>query len=176
MFENSPFEINENSEKRYYHGWINALVRFYYFIQEGFNQLNNGRNLLYSLILLAGYLGIKEGKNLFYEKDGKNGLSEVAHKFITGILHYAKDLCLLTCPSVNAYRRLDPAFEAPNEIKVSSVDRGSMVRIPIGNERSARMEIRTVAPDARPGRTRLESARRSPTRPPGAPCARLDRG
>ncbi|MEK7672679.1 MAG: glutamine synthetase family protein [Patescibacteria group bacterium] len=92
----------------------------------------------------------KEGKNLFYEKDGKNGLSEVAHKFITGILHYAKDLCLLTCPSVNAYRRLDPAFEAPNEIKVSSVDRGSMVRIPIGNERSARMEIRTVAPDANP--------------------------
>ena len=40
--------------------------------------------------------------------------------------------------SVNAYRRLDPHFEAPNQIKASAVDRGSMVRVPIGNERSSR--------------------------------------
>ncbi len=52
--------------------------------------------------------------------------------------------------SVNAYRRLDPHFEAPNQIKVSAVDRGSMVRIPIGNERSVRLEVRSVAPDANP--------------------------
>ena len=52
--------------------------------------------------------------------------------------------------SVNAYRRLDPHFEAPNQIKASAVDRGSMVRIPIGNERSARVEVRSVAPDANP--------------------------
>jgi glutamine synthetase len=31
---------------------------------------------------------------------------------------------------VNAYRRLDPHFEAPNQIKASAVDRGSMIRIP----------------------------------------------
>jgi len=30
------------------------------------------------------------------------------------------------------------------------VDRGSMIRIPIGNERSARVEVRSVAPDANP--------------------------
>ena len=52
--------------------------------------------------------------------------------------------------SVNAYRRLDPHFEAPNQIKASAVDRGSMVRIPIGNERSSRVEVRSVAPDANP--------------------------
>jgi glutamine synthetase len=51
---------------------------------------------------------------------------------------------------VNAYRRLDPHFEAPNQIKASAVDRGSMVRIPIGNERSARVEVRSVGPDANP--------------------------
>ena len=39
-------------------------------------------------------------------------------------------------PSVNSYRRLDPHFEAPNQIKASPVDRGSMIRIPIGNESS----------------------------------------
>ena len=52
--------------------------------------------------------------------------------------------------SVNAYRRLDPHFEAPNQIKASAVDRGSMIRIPIGNEKSMRVEVRSVAPDANP--------------------------
>jgi glutamine synthetase len=52
--------------------------------------------------------------------------------------------------SVNAYRRLDPHFEAPNQIKASPVDRGSMIRIPIGNEKSMRVEVRSVAPDASP--------------------------
>src|SRR6185503_4209550 len=60
------------------------------------------------------------------------------------------DICLALNASVNAYRRLDPHFEAPNQIKASPVDRGSMVRIPIGNEKSARVEVRSVGPDANP--------------------------
>ena len=51
---------------------------------------------------------------------------------------------------MNAYRRLDPHFKAPNQIKASAVDRGSMIRIPIGNEKSMRVEVRSVAPDANP--------------------------
>ena len=51
---------------------------------------------------------------------------------------------------MNAYRRLDPHFEAPNQIKASPIDRGSMIRIPIGNEKSMRVEVRSVAPDANP--------------------------
>ena len=43
-----------------------------------------------------------------------------------------------------------PLMQAPNEIKASAVDRGSMIRIPMGNEQSARIEVRTVAPDANP--------------------------
>ena len=77
-------------------------------------------------------------------------LSESANRFATGILYYGQDLCLTINSSVNAYRRLDPAYEAPNEIKMSATDRGSMIRIPIGNEKSARIEVRTVAPDANP--------------------------
>src|SRR6202035_5806965 len=37
-----------------------------------------------------------------------------------------------------------------NQIKASAVDRGSMIRIPIGNEKSMRVEVRSVAPDANP--------------------------
>ncbi len=92
----------------------------------------------------------KDGVNLFYDGERKYNLSETAHRFLTGVLFYAKDLCLVMNPSVNAYRRLDPHYEAPNEIKVSAVDRGSMVRIPIGNAKSSRIEVRTVAPDANP--------------------------
>lgn len=92
----------------------------------------------------------KDGKNVFFDAADKNKLSKDAYRFLSAILYYGNDLCLLMNPSVNAYRRLDPAFEAPNEIKVSSIDRGAMIRIPIGNEKSARIEVRTVAPDANP--------------------------
>ncbi len=46
--------------------------------------------------------------------------------------------------------RLDPHFEAPNQIKASATDRGSMVRVPIGNSKSMRVEVRSVGPDANP--------------------------
>ncbi|MCC6751542.1 MAG: glutamine synthetase [Deltaproteobacteria bacterium] len=90
------------------------------------------------------------GRNLFYDKDGKHGLSAVGWDFIGRILESGNDLCLGLNASVNAYRRLDPHFEAPNQIKASAIDRGSMVRIPLGNERSARIEVRSIGPDANP--------------------------
>jgi glutamine synthetase len=89
----------------------------------------------------------RKGKNLFYEKAGQDGVSKLAWDFIDRILNSASDICLVLNPSVNAYRRLDPHFEAPNQIKVSAIDRGSMIRIPLGNERSARIEVRSVGPD-----------------------------
>ena len=92
----------------------------------------------------------KDGQNIFWDADGKERLSSTAWRFITGILAHGKDLCMIMNSSVNAYRRLDPNYEAPNEIKASAIDRGSMVRVPMGNEKSARMEVRTVAPDANP--------------------------
>jgi len=92
----------------------------------------------------------KDGKNLFHDKKGEHGLSDMAWGFVNRILHNANDICLVLNSSVNSYRRLDPHFEAPNQIKVSPKDRGSMVRIPIGNEKSARIEVRSIAPDANP--------------------------
>jgi glutamine synthetase len=90
----------------------------------------------------------KEGKNLFWDPKGEEKLSAFGWEFVDRILTHGNDLCLLLNPSVNAYRRLDPHFEAPNQIKASAVDRGSMIRIPIGNEKSMRVEVRSVAPDA----------------------------
>ena len=92
----------------------------------------------------------KKGKNLFWDPKGEEKLSKFAWSFSDRILTHGNDLCLLLNASVNAYRRLDPHFEAPNQIKTSATDRGSMVRVPIGNEKSSRVEVRSVSPDANP--------------------------
>ena len=92
----------------------------------------------------------KGGKNLFWDPKGEEKISKMAWQFVDRILTHGNDICLLLNASVNAYRRLDPHFEAPNQIKASAVDRGSMIRIPIGNEKSARVEVRSVGPDANP--------------------------
>jgi glutamine synthetase len=96
-------------------------------------------------------VSISEGStNLFWDPNGLEKLSSFGWDFIDRILTHALDICLILNPSVNAYRRLDPHFEAPNQIKASATDRGSMVRVPIGNSKSMRVEVRSVAPDANP--------------------------
>jgi glutamine synthetase len=92
----------------------------------------------------------KGGKNLFWDEKGEEKMSHYSWEFVDRILSHGSDLCLVLNASVNAYRRLDPHFEAPNQIKASATDRGSMVRIPIGNHKSARVEVRSVGPDANP--------------------------
>ncbi|HKO17874.1 MAG TPA: glutamine synthetase family protein [Acidobacteriaceae bacterium] len=92
----------------------------------------------------------KGSKNLFWDPKGEEKVSKMGWQFVDRILTHGLDLCLIMNSSVNAYRRLDPHFEAPNQIKASAVDRGSMIRIPIGNEKSSRVEVRSVAPDANP--------------------------
>jgi len=92
----------------------------------------------------------QNGKNLFWDPKGEEKLSKLGYEFLDRVLTHGNDLCLVFNSSVNAYRRLDPHFEAPNKLTASAVDRGAMVRIPIGNERSMRTEVRAVAPDANP--------------------------
>ncbi|HXM96268.1 MAG TPA: glutamine synthetase family protein [Candidatus Dormibacteraeota bacterium] len=95
-------------------------------------------------------VSVSNGKNLCWDAKGEEKLSKFGWSFVDRILTHGNDICLLLNASVNAYRRLDPHFEAPNQIKASPVDRGSMIRIPIGNEKSMRVEVRSVAPDANP--------------------------
>ena len=92
----------------------------------------------------------ENGKNLFWDPKGEEKLSKFGWAFVDRILTHGNDICLLLNSSVNAYRRLDPHFEAPNQLNASATNRGAMVRIPIGNERSMRTEVRAVAPDSNP--------------------------
>jgi glutamine synthetase len=104
----------------------------------------NGSGMHTNLSLTRG------GHNLFWDAEGEDHLSAPGWTFIDRLLANANDICLMLNPSVNAYRRLDPHFEAPNQIKASAINRGAMVRIPLANEKSARIEVRSISPDANP--------------------------
>jgi glutamine synthetase len=90
------------------------------------------------------------GKNLFYDVKDSSKLSKTAWGFINKILNHANDICLVLNASVNSYRRLDPHFEAPNQIKYSYTDRSAMIRIPLATKNSTRIEVRSVSPDSNP--------------------------
>ncbi|MFN8567758.1 MAG: hypothetical protein U0Z44_09625 [Kouleothrix sp.] len=90
----------------------------------------------------------KGGKNIFYGT-GAEGLGSAGLANIEQILTSANDICLALNASVNAYRRLDPHFEAPNQIKASPVDRGSMVRIDRQRGNRPASRCASVGPDAK---------------------------
>ena len=104
----------------------------------------NGSGMHTNLSLARG------GCNLFWDPSGEDNLASLGWSFIDRLLTSANDICLVLNSSVNAYRRLDPHFEAPNQIKASAINRGAMVRIPLANEKSARIEVRSIGPDANP--------------------------
>jgi len=70
-------------------------------------------------------------KTSFGTPRGEEKLSKFGWDFVDRILTHGNDICLLFNSSVNAYRRLDPHFEAPNQLNASAVNRGAMVRIPL---------------------------------------------
>jgi len=90
----------------------------------------------------------KDGKSLFYDENGPSCLSELALKYIGGILQTGIAIFALTNPSVNSYKRLSPHFEAPQYLFHSEANRTAAIRIPsyAKNENDMRIEYR--APDA----------------------------
>jgi glutamine synthetase len=92
----------------------------------------------------------RNGENLFYDKKGKHNMSKTGHDFIDRLLHSSEEMCLIMNASVNAYRRLDPNYEAPNEIASSAPNRSSMIRIPLSGKAGQRLEVRSVSPDVNP--------------------------
>lgn len=82
-----------------------------------------------------------DGKdNLFQDDNDPNGmgLSDLAKKFMAGLLHHAPALCALSAPTVNSYKRLtvgtslSGATWAPAYISWGDNNRSSMVRVPYG--------------------------------------------
>lgn len=95
-------------------------------------------------------LSDKDGKNVFFDPNGKDGLSELAYYYIGGLLKHAKAITAITNPVVNSYKRLISGYEAPVYISWSGKNRSPLVRIPTRRGASTRIELRSPDPCANP--------------------------
>ncbi len=78
-------------------------------------------------------------KNMFQDKKGELGLSQVAYNFLGGVIQNAEALCSIFNPTVNSYKRINAprtlsgASWSPNTITYGANNRTHMVRIPEDN-------------------------------------------
>lgn len=91
------------------------------------------------------------GNNIFVDENEKNGLSKYAYNFVAGILKYVKEMCLITNPLVNSYKRLVPGFDAPVYVSWSlKSNRTTLIRIPSHKGLDTQIEFRCPDTAANP--------------------------
>jgi glutamate---methylamine ligase len=94
----------------------------------------------------------KDGKNLFEDGNDGLGLSRTAYNFIGGVMNAAQELCSITNPTVNSYKRINApatlsgATWSPNSVTYAGNNRTHMIRIP----GSGRFELRLADGAANP--------------------------
>jgi glutamine synthetase len=95
----------------------------------------------------------KEDKNIFYDPKGNYDLSDIAQKFIAGLLRHIREISAIVAPTVNSYKRLTPGYEAPVYICWARQNRSALIRIPrasAGKTEATRLELRCPDPSANP--------------------------
>lgn len=93
------------------------------------------------------------GKNVFFDESAEYMLSDVAKKFIAGILENIQGICAVTNPTVNSYKRLVPGYEAPVYLSWARINRSALIRIPRyskGKSQATRCELRCPDPTCNP--------------------------
>ena len=92
-------------------------------------------------------------ENAFFNPKDQNFLSDIAKKYIAGILTHIKEITLVLNQWVNSYKRLVPGYEAPVYICWAQRNRSTLVRVPLykpGKEKATRIEIRSPDPSCNP--------------------------
>ncbi len=84
-------------------------------------------------------------RNAFYDPDDPDGLSDILKKFVAGLLKHAREITVITNPTVNSYKRLVPGYEAPVNVAWSLGNRSALIRVPKSRGKGTRIEYR--APD-----------------------------
>ncbi len=95
----------------------------------------------------------KDGRNAFYDANDKYYLSDIAKKYIAGLLKHAPEITAFTNQWVNSYKRLVPGYEAPVYIAWARRNRSALVRVPLykpGKEGATRIELRSPDPACNP--------------------------
>ncbi len=110
-----------------------------------FGQNGNGMHTHQSLF--------KGKTNAFYDANDKYYLSDIAKKYIAGILRHAPEITAFANQWVNSYKRLVPGYEAPVNIAWARRNRSALVRVPLykpGKEKATRIELRSPDPACNP--------------------------
>ncbi|NOZ85406.1 MAG: type I glutamate--ammonia ligase [Deltaproteobacteria bacterium] len=92
----------------------------------------------------------KGGKNAFFDSRDEHGLSRVARGYIAGLLKHAREICAITNPLANSYKRLVPGYEAPTHIAWSERNRSPLARVPARRGKGTRVELRMPDPACNP--------------------------
>jgi len=95
----------------------------------------------------------KDGKNAFYDPNGKYFLSDTARSYIAGILKHAPEFTAVTNQWINSYKRLVAGYEAPVYLSWAQRNRADLVRVPgykVGKENATRLELRSPDPACNP--------------------------
>jgi glutamine synthetase len=95
----------------------------------------------------------KGDKNAFFDQNDEFYLSDIAKKYIAGLLHHSKEITLVCNQWVNSYKRLVPGYEAPVYICWARRNRSTLIRVPMyrpGKEKSTRIEFRSPDPACNP--------------------------
>lgn len=96
----------------------------------------------------------RNGKNIFYDRTDKYGLSKTAYSFLAGQLKYSREIAGVFAPTVNSYKRLTPGFEAPVYTCWARINRSALIREPQSSRgletKATRLEIRCPDPSGNP--------------------------
>ncbi|MBI4824665.1 MAG: glutamine synthetase [Nitrospirae bacterium] len=95
----------------------------------------------------------KGPKNAFFDAKDKYFLSDMAKKYIAGLLTHIKEITLVLNQWVNSYKRLVPGYEAPVYLCWARRNRSTLVRVPLykpGKEKATRIELRSPDPACNP--------------------------
>ena len=95
----------------------------------------------------------KGKRNAFYDARDKYNLSDMAKKYIAGLLKHSPEITAFANQWVNSYKRLVPGYEAPVYVAWARRNRSALVRVPMykpGKEEATRIELRSPDPACNP--------------------------
>lgn len=89
-------------------------------------------------------------KNVFFDDNAKDNMSETFQHFIAGQMHCLPHILPMFAPTVNSYKRLVEGFWAPTRVTWGIDNRTACLRVVPGSPKSTRLETRVGGSDVNP--------------------------
>ena len=131
-------QVKQACARQGYHASFMALPRLESFDPSGWH-------------LHQSVTSTKTNHNLFAAGgSGQDTISPDGEAYVEGLLARAREFCLLSVPTVNGYRRMEPRFTlSPTQVNWCFEDRSAMVRV-LSGDSATHVENRIGEPCANP--------------------------